>query len=158
MKIRKPIGVASVWAAGLLCMAWSDVTLYAGQPAAESGLTLRSWGAGTIEDSTETTFVGSRSVKILTRGMLSGGWMVFGNPIDLRSDLNAPDKVVRFTLRFAGGGAAGGAVGGGGIGAPPPPGDPGGFGAPGGPEAPGGLGAPGGPRGGAGATQTTAPP
>ncbi len=159
MKILKPIGVASVWAAGLLCIAWSDTTLYAGQPAAESGLTLRSWGAGTIEDSTETTFVGSRSVKVLTRGTLSGGWMVFGNPIDLRSDLNAPDKSIRFTLRFAGSGAAGGAVGGGGIGAPPPPSGPGGIGAPGGPEAPGGLGAPGGPRGGgAGATQTTAPP
>lgn len=155
MKLLKPISLATIWATGLLSVALADATLYAGQPAAEAGLTLRSWGAGTIEDSTETTFVGSRSIKIFTRGMLSGGWIVFGNPIDIRADLNAPDKVMRFTLRFVGAGAAGGGFTGGGQGAPPPPGGPGGFG---GPEGPGGLGAPGGPRGGgAGATQTGAP-
>ncbi|GIV09150.1 MAG: hypothetical protein KatS3mg019_1241 [Fimbriimonadales bacterium] len=147
------MGLTGILATGLLSVALADATLYAGQPAAEAGLTLRSWGAGTIEDSTETTFVGSRSIKILTRGLLSGGWIVFSSPMDIRADLNAPDKVMRFTLRFAGGGASGGAVGGGGQGAPPPPGGPGGFG---GPEGPGGLGAPGGPRGGSGAsTQAT---
>ncbi len=156
MKLLKPIGLATIWATGLLSVALADATLYAGQPAAEAGLMLRSWGAGTIEDSTETTFVGSRSIKILTRGMLSGGWIVFSNPVDIRADLNAPDKVMRFTLRFAGGGgAAGGGVTGGGQGAPPPPGGPGGIG---GPEGPGGFGAPGGPRGGgAGATQASVP-
>ncbi|MCS6920227.1 MAG: hypothetical protein NZM28_10680 [Fimbriimonadales bacterium] len=155
MSVLKPMGLATILATGLLRVAIADATLYAGQPAAEAGLTLRSWGAGTIEDSAETTFVGSRSIKILTRGMLSGGWIVFGNPIDLRADLNAPDKVMRFTLRFAATGAAGGAAGGGGQGAPPPPSGPGGFG---GPESPGGFGAPGGPRGGAaGGTQTAAP-
>jgi hypothetical protein len=106
------------------------VTLYAGQPTENAGIILRSWGAGSIEDSTETTFVGSRSIKVLTRGMLSGGWVVFNTPVDLRADLNAPDKVMRFTLRFAGTG--GGAVGGGA----------------GGPQAPGGFGGPSAPASG----------
>ncbi|MGQ9901374.1 MAG: PKD domain-containing protein [Fimbriimonadales bacterium] len=157
------IGWLTALAVGLAGTSFADVRLYTGQPAAESGIALRSWGAGTIEDSSETTFVGSRSLKVLTRGMLSGGWVMFNNPVDLRADLNAPDKVMRFTLRFAGtGGATGGAMGGprggpgfGGEGGAPR-GGPGFGGEGGGPEAPGGLGGPGGPVGG-GSGQTTQP-
>ncbi|GIV04920.1 MAG: hypothetical protein KatS3mg016_0495 [Fimbriimonadales bacterium] len=105
-------GWAGLLALGIVSAGWADVTLYAGQPAAEAGIALRSWGAGTIEDSTETTFVGSRSIKVVTRGMLSGGWVIFNRPVDLRADLNAPDKVLRFTLRFPGvSGASGGVSG-----------------------------------------------
>jgi hypothetical protein len=160
MRIRH-IGWLTGLAVGLAGAGFADATLYAGQPTENAGITLRSWGAGSIEDSTETTFVGSRSLKVLTRGMLSGGWLVFNTPVDLRADLNAPDKAMRFTLRFAGtsGGAAGGAGG------PQAPGGIGGSGAPrggpgfggegGGPEAPGGFGGPGAPAG--GGAQTTTP-
>ena len=167
MRIRH-IGWLTGLAVGLAGAGFADATLYAGQPTENAGITLRSWGAGTIEDSAETTFVGSRSIKVLTRGMLSGGWVVFSTPVDLRADLNAPDKVMRFTLRFAGtgGGAAGGGAGGpqapGGLGGSggAPRGGPG-FGGGGGltgegggPQAPGGFGGPGAPAGGA---QTTTP-
>jgi hypothetical protein len=167
MRIRH-IGWLTGLAVGLAGAGFADATLYAGQPTENAGITLRSWGAGTIEDSAETTFVGSRSIKVLTRGVLSGGWVAFNTPVDLRADLNAPDKVMRFTLRFAGtgGGAAGGGAGGpqapGGLGGPggAPRGGPG-FGGGGGltgegggPEAPGGFGGPGAPAGGA---QTTTP-
>jgi len=160
MRIRH-IGWLTGLAVGLAGAGFADATLYAGQPTENAGITLRSWGAGSIEDSTETTFVGSRSIKVLTRGMLSGGWVVFSTPVDLRADVNAPDKAMRFTLRFAGtsGGAAGGAGG------PQAPGGIGGSGAPrggpgfggegGGPEAPGGFGGPGAPAG--GGAQTTTP-
>lgn len=129
MRIRH-IGWLTGLAVGLAGAGFADVTLYAGQPTENAGIILRSWGAGSIEDSTETTFVGSRSIKVLTRGMLSGGWVVFNTPVDLRADVNAPDKVMRFTLRFAGtgGGAAGGGAGG--------------------PQAPGGFGGPSAPAGG----------
>jgi len=158
-------GWAGFLTLGLVSACWADATLYAGQPAAESGITLRSWGAGTIEDSTETTFVGSRSIKVLTRGMLSGGWIIFNRPVDLRADLNAPEKVVRFTLRFPGvSGAAGGASGPGGLTGPGggPRGGPG-FGGEGGAprggpgfggEGGGGLQGPGAPTG-SGGGQTT---
>jgi hypothetical protein len=167
MRIRH-IGWLTGLAVGLAGAGFADATLYAGQPTENAGITLRSWGAGSIEDSTETTFVGSRSIKVLTRGVLSGGWVAFNTPVDLRADLNAPDKVMRFTLRFAGtgGGAAGGGAGGpqapGGLGGPggAPRGGPG-FGGGGGltgegggPQAPGGFGGPGAPAGGA---QTTTP-
>ena len=139
MRIRH-IGWLTGLAVGLASAGFADATLYAGQPTENAGITLRSWGAGTIEDSTETTFVGSRSIKVLTRGMLSGGWVVFSTPIDLRADVNAPDKAMRFTLRFAGtsGGAGGPGFGGGG----------GLTGEGGGPQAPGGFGGPGAPAGG----------
>jgi hypothetical protein len=160
MRIRH-IGWLTGLAVGLAGAGFADATLYAGQPTENAGITLRSWGAGSIEDSTETTFVGSRSLKVLTRGMLSGGWLVFNTPVDLRADLNAPDKAMRFTLRFAG--ASGGAAGG--AGGPQAPGGIGGSGAPrggpgfggegGGPEAPGGFGGPGAPAG--GGAQTTTP-
>ena len=160
MRIRH-IGWLTGLAVGLAGAGFADATLYAGQPTENAGITLRSWGAGSIEDSTETTFVGSRSIKVLTRGMLSGGWLVFNTPVDLRADLNAPDKAIRFTLRFAG--ASGGAAGG--AGGPQAPGGIGGSGAPrggpgfggegGGPEAPGGFGGPGAPAG--GGAQTTTP-
>jgi hypothetical protein len=167
MRIRH-IGWLTGLAVGLAGAGFADATLYAGQPTENARITLRSWGAGSIEDSTETTFVGSRSIKVLTRGVLSGGWVAFNTPVDLRADLNAPDKVMRFTLRFAGtgGGAAGGGAGGpqapGGLGDPggAPRGGPG-FGGGGGltgegggPQAPGGFGGPGAPAGGA---QTTTP-
>jgi hypothetical protein len=160
MRIRH-IGWLTGLAVGLAGAGFADATLYAGQPTENAGITLRSWGAGSIEDSTETTFVGSRSLKVLTRGMLSGGWLVFNTPVDLRADLNAPDKAIRFTLRFAG--ASGGAAGG--AGGPQAPGGIGGSGAPrggpgfggegGGPEVPGGFGGPGAPAG--GGAQTTTP-
>ena len=160
MRIRH-IGWLTGLAVGLAGAGFADATLYAGQPTENAGITLRSWGAGSIEDSTETTFVGSRSLKVLTRGMLSGGWLMFNTPVDLRADLNAPDKAIRFTLRFAG--ASGGAAGG--AGGPQAPGGIGGSGAPrggpgfggegGGPEAPGGFGGPGAPAG--GGAQTTTP-
>jgi len=156
MRIRH-IGWLTGLAVGLAGAGFADATLYAGQPTENAGITLRSWGAGSIEDSTETTFVGSRSIKVLTRGVLSGGWVAFNTPVDLRADLNAPDKVMRFTLRFAGtGGGAGGPQSPGGLGSPggAPRGGPGFGGEGGGPEAPGGFGGPGAPAGGA---QTTTP-
>ncbi|MDW8107085.1 MAG: PKD domain-containing protein [Armatimonadota bacterium] len=143
--------VAAIWLG--VAFSYADSTLYAGQPASEAKITLRNWGSGTIEDSSDTTFVGSRSLKLSTRGLFSGGWIEFATPVDIRTDLNAPNGVMRFALRFPGVSAAGaGATGG----MPR-------FGAPGemagGPQAPGGIGAPGALSGaGGGGGGQTAPP
>jgi len=142
-----------------LSISFADVSLYRGLPLDEAGMQLRAWGSGTIEESTETTFVGSRSLKLTTRGYFAGGWLEFKTPVDLRADLNAPDKVLRITLRFpgtatvaAGGGTPTGGPRGGGAGTPPggPPRG-GGFGEFGGPSAPP-------PPPGGGTTTTTAMP
>lgn len=139
-----------------VAFSYADSTLYAGQPASEAKITLRNWGSGTIEDSSDTTFVGSRSLKVSTRGLFSGGWIEFANPVDIRADLNAPNGVMRFALRFPGVSAPGGGAVGIGGGMP-------GFGTPGemagGPRMPGGPSVPGAPTGPAGGSsgQTTPP-
>lgn len=157
-----PIGLAL--GAAWLTSVQADVSLYRGLPLEEAGIALRSWGSGNIEETTETVFVGSRSLKLTTRGYFAGGWIELKSPVDLRTDLNAPDKVLRFTLRFPGTAtvAAGGAPGGprgGGLGAPPGGPRGGGFGeAPGGPRGGGGygeFGAPGAPPGGGATTTAT---
>ncbi|GBC91621.1 hypothetical protein HRbin15_00075 [bacterium HR15] len=142
--------LSATWVAGV----YADTYLYRGLPLNEAGITLRPWGSGTIEESTETVFVGSRSLKLTTRGYFAGGWLEFQSPVDLRSDLNTPDKVLRFTLRFPGtatvaaGGASTGPRGGG-LGAPPRGPRGGGFGE---------FGAPGAPPGGGTTTTTTTQP
>ncbi len=144
-----------------LAAAFADMALYRGLPSTEAGITLRAWGSGTIEEATETTFVGSRSIKLSTRGYFAGGWIEFSTPVDLRTDLNAPDKVLRFVLRFPGtatvaaGGAPGGPPRGGGLGAPGGP--PRGAGGPRGGGFSGEFGEGGQPPAGGGGT-TTAPP
>lgn len=147
------IKIGWIMVLGLYAIAWADVALYQGQPTETTGITLRGWGSGTIEDSDETSFVGSRSLKVTTRGLFAGGWLIFRNPIDLRADLNAPDRVIRFTFRFPGTTAAG-ATGGG-------PRGPSGFGGDdlaGGPRGPrGGSGALSGGAGGGSSTQSTPP-
>jgi hypothetical protein len=147
--------------AAWLTVGFADVPLYRGLPLDEAGIQLRAWGSGTIEETTETVFVGSRSLKLTTRGYFAGGWLEFKTPVDLRSDLNAPDKVLRIALRFpgtatvaAGGGTATGGPRGGGVGTPPGGPPRGGgfdeFGGPGGPSTP--------PPPGGGTTTTTAMP
>ncbi len=147
-------------AVGLAGFATADVVLYQGQTAEQAGIKLMNWGDGTIEDSTETAFSGANSLKITSRGLFSGGWLIFNNPVDLSPYLNQPHKVLRFAFRFPGtsgtggtppGGFAGGPRGGFGedFGGPPGQGPRGGFGAP-----PGGFGAP----TGGGTTQATPPP
>ncbi len=149
-------------AVGLAGFATADVVLYQGQTAEQAGIKLMKWGDGTIEDSTETVFTGANSLKITSRGLFSGGWLIFNNPVDLSPYLNQPHKVLRFTFRFPGtsgtgvtggtppGGFAGGPRGGFGedFGGPPARGPRGGFGAP------GGVGAP----SGGGTTEATSPP
>ncbi|CUU34490.1 MAG: PKD domain-containing protein [Armatimonadetes bacterium] len=156
MRVIRRIGwviLLSVWVS-----AWADVALYQGLPTDATGITLQGWGSGKVEDSEELSFVGSRSLKVTTRGVFSGGWLIFRNPIDLRADMNAPDKVIRFTFRFPGTTTAPG-----GGGAPRGPrGGPGGLGEggdlAGGPRGPqGGPGAPLGGTGGGATTQTTPP-
>ncbi|MEN3002717.1 MAG: PKD domain-containing protein [Armatimonadota bacterium] len=135
--------------------AFADVYLYRGLPLEEAGLALQAWGSGTIEETTETVFTGSRSLKLTTRGYFAGGWIEFKSPVDLRADLNAPDKVLRFTLRFPGTAtvaAGGGPTGprGGGFGESPGGARGGGFGE---------FAPPGAPPGGGGTTTTaTTPP
>ena len=161
-------------------MAQSAILYQPARTAKDQGLTIRSWGSGTISETDETAFQGTNSIRVSTHNFFQGGILNFGSPVDLTKDFNSKTNLLKITFKVAdsgvmkgGGGSAGpgrgssgpsgrgaggpggGRQGGGGF---PGGGFPGGGagqrgGFPGGPGGPGGagIGGRGGP-GGAGST------
>lgn len=131
----------------------SDISIYNGQPAKESGIRLGAWGSGVAVESTENSYAGPNVIKITTHGRYQGARIMLDSPLDLKSELNDPNAYLQFTFQVAertGGGALGGGYGG-----APYGGGKGGFGAPygggkGGAGGAGGAGGPGGQYGGYG--------
>ncbi len=113
----------------------------------DQGLSIRSWGSGTISETDETAYQGIYSVRISTHNYFQGGILGFTNPYDVTRDFNVKTNLLKITYKVAdssvisgGAGKPGGAPGGF---APPGSGAPGGF-APPGSGAPGGFAPPGG--------------
>lgn len=98
-------------------------SLYNGQPLANSGGSVVSWGGGKIEETAETSLAGGRSLKVETSNLFQGGVLKLGAPADLsafatgnKDFLTIGLFVVDFSGASAGGGTpanTGGAVGGG---------------------------------------------
>ena len=136
----------------------------------DQGITIRSWGSGTISETDETAFQGTHSIRVSTRNYFQGGLIGFGTPIDLSKDFLSKTNLLKVTFKVADGGVVGGggkggagagpSVGGGGLAGAGASGGGkagfgGGFGAAGrgggqGPGGPGGFGRPGGGIGGPG--------
>jgi len=160
--------IAILAIAALAGAATANVTLYgAGRVVKDQGITLKSWGSGSIAETDETALEGTTSVRVTTRNYFQGGVLEFGKPFDLAASFTEKNNLLMVSLRMAdgsmtmGGGMLGGKLPGGmggpgGMAAPggPPPGVGGGRvggrgGAPGGgrqggPAGPGGMGGPGG--------------
>jgi hypothetical protein len=112
------------------------------------------WGSGTISETDETAFEGTRSIRISTRNFFQGGKLTYGTPIDLAAQASNRNNLLRIVYKPADGstvlgggmGMPGGGKGSpfGGASAPGGMGMPGGMGLPGGGGAKGGLGGPGG--------------
>ena len=114
-----------------------DVILYSGRPADAEGLTLTSFGGGTVEDSTEQSFAKGHSLKVTTLDSYQGANLTFGTPVAL-GDLTDKTRYLDLTLRLSATGE----------GNEQPMPAPNGF--PGGRGFPGRRGFPGGPEGGQG--------
>jgi len=151
-------------------MAQSAILYQPARTAKDQGLTIRSWGSGTISETDETAFQGTNSIRVSTHNFFQGGILSFGSPVDMTKDFNSKTNLLKITFKVAdsgvvktggtsggpgrgstgpagrGGGVPGGGRQGGGF-----PGGPGGQrgGFPGGPAG-GGIGGPGGPAGGRG--------
>jgi hypothetical protein len=63
--------------------------IYNGQPLANSGGSIVSWGGGKIEETGETSLAGGRSLKIETNNMFQGGVLKLGAPSDLNASAAA---------------------------------------------------------------------
>lgn len=127
----------------------------------DQGISVKSWGSGSIAETDEFAFEGTSSIRVSSRNFFQGGIMTFANPIDLAKATDDKENLLLLTLQVPGSTVSGGAIGGGagprgggaiGGGGAFGPGAGGGRGGPGGGFGPGGPGGgfgPGGPGGGA---------
>jgi hypothetical protein len=78
----------------------AEITLFKGDPIRDTGITLGGWGSGSAEESSERTYVGTRSIKIATNGLHEGGRIDFKNPIELLSGTFDDADYLQFILIF----------------------------------------------------------
>lgn len=76
------------------------VTLYAGQPKEQAGLTLTAWGSGSISDSSDRRYNGEKSIKVVTQGLYSGGCIEFNNPVDLNFGDPNSKEYLQFVVNY----------------------------------------------------------
>lgn len=164
--------------ASIICssaLAQSEVLYRPALDVKDQGITIKSWGSGTISETDETAYEGTHSIRVSTKNYFQGGLIGFGNPIDLSKDYLSKSNLLKLTFKLAdsgvlrGGGGLGGGkgglfggggagLGGGGRGPGGGPGSGPGFGA--GQRGGGGLGGPAGgvgPPGGFGGGQRGGP-
>lgn len=122
------------------------LTIFRGDNAQASGLTLAAWGSGTIDEDTAKVYNGSESLRIMTHGLYQGASLILNKPVDLGPYIGnkyaylqiavmpppvntglAGNSGSGFGPPGAGGGASGGLGGPGGLGAPGAGGFPGGY-------------------------------
>lgn len=120
----------------------------------DQGIALKSWGSGTVSETDEVVFEGTKSIRISSRNYFQGGRVILNQSKALANEFESADNLLLIQFRAAGtgtmnGGAGGGRVGDGGAGDMGGPGLPGGAGG-------GNLGR-GGRGGGAGAGAAAAP-
>jgi len=76
--------------------------VYAGEPAAVSGIVLGAWGSGNAEESVDHVVSGSKCIKIVSQGFYSGGRIDFSQPALVYSGAPAADEYLRFLFTFSG--------------------------------------------------------
>lgn len=143
-----------------------------GRAIADQGISVMSWGSGSIAETDEVALAGTTSIRVSTRNFFQGGRLLLGNPVDLAKAYADKNSLLLINLMVAdttvtlggsgGGGGAAGLAGAGGPGASSsgpgggaPPGGGRGAGISGG--EPGGSAGRGGAAGGAAAAATAAP-
>ncbi len=128
-----------------------------GKSVKDQNIGLRSWGSGTIRETTEAAYEGTTSISVSSRNSFQGGIMMYGTPVDLSGQYANKDNLLRITFRIADASQVFGPGGGNGPVGPSGPGGPGGGGRPGNGRFGGGPPGPGGPVGPGGAGATTPP-
>lgn len=84
--------------------------------AKDQGMTLKSWGSGTIAETSEAIFDGVGSLRISSRNFFQGGIINYDTPVDLSKEFGDRNNLLLLAVQIPGattGGAAGGNRGGG---------------------------------------------
>ncbi|HRI44671.1 MAG TPA: hypothetical protein PLV39_10960, partial [Fimbriimonadaceae bacterium] len=92
-----------------------------GRDIASQGISVKSWGSGTVAETDEVALEGNHSVRVSTRNYFQGGRLMLSKPIDIASAYADKNSLLLFTIKVAdtsltlgGGGAGGGLAGAGG--------------------------------------------
>jgi hypothetical protein len=103
----KPLSLAALCFLG----AWASAAeLYTPTRAAkDQGMVLKSWGSGTIAETTEAAFDGTMSIRVSSRNFFQGGLMQFETPVDLSAEFGDRNNLLRLMVNLpSGAGAASG--------------------------------------------------
>ncbi len=74
-------------------------TLYHGDAVAPAGITLRSWGSGSVEEDTKGAFdAGTMSLRIVTHGLYQGASLQLSKPVDIGSYVTNKNAYLSFVF------------------------------------------------------------
>jgi len=157
-------GLVAASCAGIVLMGATNIahagqtsalpTIFQGASAESTGLTLRSWGSGSITEDQKNVYAGTESLRIVTHGQFQGADIRLSKPVDLGRYVTEKNTYLQVALllpttdKTANGGVPGGGFGNEFGGGSPGFGGKRGGGAPGSGGLPGSGGVPGGPTGG----------
>lgn len=92
-----------------------------GRDIASQGISVKSWGSGTVAETDEVALEGNHSVRVSTRNYFQGGRIMLAKPVDVAKAYADKNSLLLFTIKVAdtnltlgGGGAGGGLAGAGG--------------------------------------------
>jgi len=92
--------------AGLIAIANAQLleteglSIYTGDPIERIGVKIGSWGSGKAEESTQVAFMGTRSLRITSRGLYDGGRLDFSTPLALGTYWEDPSAYLQIVARF----------------------------------------------------------
>ncbi|MEJ5297407.1 MAG: hypothetical protein WHZ52_05150, partial [Armatimonadota bacterium] len=69
-----------------------DVFLYRGDPLDTAGIEVSAWGDGSVRESQEPGVTGTRSIEFNTKGLFSGAFLTWKNPVEIAD----PSAISRF--------------------------------------------------------------
>lgn len=92
----KPVSLAAL----SLLAAWSFAAdLYTPTRAAkDQGIAFKSWGSGTIAETTEMAFDGTSSIRVSSRNFFQGGLLEFAAPVDLSAEFGDRNNLLRMMV------------------------------------------------------------
>jgi hypothetical protein len=91
----------------------ANLVIYRGDSLQTSGLSLASWGSGTVEEDTTKIYSGTESLRVTTHGMYQGASLTFTKPVNLAPFLANKNNyftvsLLQPTVNPSGGGFEGG--------------------------------------------------
>ncbi len=93
--------IASICALGALG-SLQGASLYSPVRSVEDqGITLKAWGSGSIAETDEVAYEGSRSIRVSTRNYFQGGVMSLASAVDLSGAYGNKNNLLRIAVRLA---------------------------------------------------------